>query len=394
MKQFNIIFLVSHPIQYFAPMYRAIYEREPFSGCVWYCSGHGLKGEWDQEFGTEVKWDIPVLQGYPYRFLKNHARRPSIYRFGGLINLGLIKALYRAPRSILVVHGWNYISHLLVVFFGRLFGHRVCLRAESPLSHEQNKKGIKKIIRRFFLKGFLFPLVHYFLYIGKQNKAFYLHFGVKEARLIFTPYAVDNDRFHEASHRLKNEGENLRKELGLPLDKKIILFSGKYIPKKRPMDLLQAFAKTGNCDAALVFMGEGTLRTEMEQFIKANELKDVYLTGFINQSEVVKYYALADLFVMCSEYGETWGLSTNEAMNFSLPLLLSDLTGSANDLVVPNANGEVFKTGSVDELAQKLHQMLTLPDRQLKNMGRFSRQHIQKYSYEQIINGIKTVAGI
>ncbi|RME13221.1 MAG: glycosyltransferase family 1 protein, partial [Bacteroidetes bacterium] len=39
-------------------------EEGSFELEVWYCSAHGLKGEVDREFGTSVKWDIPVLEGY------------------------------------------------------------------------------------------------------------------------------------------------------------------------------------------------------------------------------------------------------------------------------------------------------------------------------------------
>jgi hypothetical protein len=44
----------------------------------------------------------------------------------------------------------------------------------------------------------------------------------------------------------------------------------------------------------------------------------------------------------------------NESINFNLPLVLSDLTGCADDLVIPNSNEFVFETGNITELAAKI----------------------------------------
>ena len=386
----RVLFLNSHPIQYFAPLYQEISHRENFSLKVLYCSKHGLAGEKDEEFGVEVKWDLPVLAGYDHEFLKNHSPRPSIYGFAGLINLGIFFRLMRAPKSILVVHGWGYLTNILALLAGKMTGHVVCLRGESPDSHEKIRPVSAK--RRFFFGKILFPLADYILCIGKENKAFYQLYGVPEERLIFSPYAVDNQRFLKNFETLHPQREALRKALGLPVDKRIILFSGKYIDKKRPLDLLHAFERCRQRESAcLVFMGDGALRGEMEQFIREKKLGNVVLTGFVNQSKVPEYYAVADIFVMCSHVGETWGLSTNEAMNFRLPLLLSDLTGSAADLVVPGENGWVFKTFDVEALAEKLDALLALPAEELSRMGAFSQKRVEQYSYRQIIESLETV---
>lgn len=386
----RVLFLNSHPIQYFAPLYQEISRRDGFTLKVFYCSKHGMEGEKDEEFGVEVKWDLPLLAGYMHEFLKNHSPKPSIYGFAGLINLGLIARLWREPKSILVVHGWGYVSNLGAIFFGKMAGHVVCLRGESPASHERIRPASG--LRRFFLKKILFRFVDYFLYIGQENRAFYRMYGVPEDRLVFAPYSVDNQRFLKNFETLHPQREQLKKALGLPPGKRIVLFSGKYIDKKRPLDLLHAFARSRQQGSAcLVFMGDGALRGEMERFIRTQKLENVVLTGFVNQSKVAEYYAVADIFVMCSQEGETWGLSANEAMNFRLPLLLSNLTGSSADLIVPAENGWVFKTGDVEALAEKLDTLLSLPSEELSRMGEVSQKRVQQYSFQQIVEGLETV---
>ena len=138
-----------------------------------------------------------------------------------------------------------------------------------------------------------------------------------------------------------------------------------------------------------VFVGEGHLRGQMEQFIKDNDLqKNVLLTGFINQSLMPHYYIAADLYVMCSGMYETWGLSTNEALCFGLPIVLSDMVGSAYDLI--DGNGFMYPCGNVDALAQHIETVFSLPENELQTMRERSLAIVKNYSYDKIIAAIKT----
>jgi len=391
---------------------------------VWYCSDESIRGEIDKGFETLVKWDIPLLEGYPFRFFRNYSWKPSIYSgFWGLINLGILKELVKTKKSIVWVHGWANFINIATIIFAKLRGNKVFLRGENPLNQELLKSGTNRLIKKVFLQYFLFKLIDNFLYIGKQNKAFYKYYGVKEDQFIFAPYSVDNDRFQRAALELLPRKDVLRKELGLPVDAKIILYSGKYLPKKRPMDLLKAYqlltseeirtpqdiqhfniinkeAITNNQNKnpksnviekppitcyALVMAGDGALRPQIERYISETGLRNVFLTGFINQSDIVKYYAIADVFVMCSDQGETWGLSVNEAMNFDLPLVVSDLTGCASDLVT-ESTGLIFQTGNIKELAGSIKSIFG------NKTG--SQVHIKNFSYQQIVKNIYGATGM
>ncbi len=355
----KVIFINSHPIQYFAPLYKYLNIEGLTTEC-WYCSDENFKGHLDKQFGVNVKWDIPLLEGYPNRFFKNRAPRPSIYNgFFGLFNPGMALALFKEKKSLIVVHGWAYLTSVLVIICARMAGHHVCLRGESPLDQELLKSRQSLIFKKLVLGKFLFSFVNTFLFIGKKNKAFYQFFGVQEKKLIFVPYCVDNDRFAEAYRSLKSLKAQLRNELQIPVESKVILFSAKYILKKRPLDLLKSFHLLNDAKSYLVMVGDGELRQEMEKFIAVNNMKNVLLAGFVNQSSIVKYYTIADAFVLCSGRGETWGLSVNEALNFNLPVVVSDICGCATDLVVKSENGFTVKSGDVEELAYALKQVMT-----------------------------------
>lgn len=140
-----------------------------------------------------------------------------------------------------------------------------------------------------------------------------------------------------------------------------------------------------------MFMGDGELRSEMEAYIRDHQLSNVLLTGFVNQAQIPMYYAAADVFAMCSDTGETWGLSTNEAMNLALPLLLSDQVGCATDLLEDGANGLSYPMGDVAALAQNLQKLLT-DNAFRKKAGRRSLEIVRQYSYDEVIRNLLSIA--
>lgn len=386
----RFIFLLSHPIQYFSPLFVEMAKQPDFDLLVLYCSDENVKGHIDKGFGVEVKWDIPLLEGYNYKFLKNNSWKPSIFKgFFGLINFEIFKVLRNEKDSFLVIHGWNYFTHFFAIIIGRILGLKICIRGDNPYNQEILKNKKLLLLKKILLGKFLFKFIHYFLYVGKQNKEFYKYYSVPEQKLFFTPHAVDNERFRAEYEKYKDKKWVLRKELGLPLDKKIILTSGKYIPIKRPMDLLKAFNLLSDENTALVFLGDGELRSEMEAYIKINKLKNVLLTGFKNQSEVGKYFAAADVFVLPST-SETWGLVVNEAMNFGLPIILSDQIGCREDLLQDGQNGFLFECTNILDL--KLKMQILISDNHMRDiLGRESLRILDKYSFLSIINSLSTL---
>ncbi len=383
-----LIFVNSHPVQYFAPLYKYL-NQNGLPTKAWYCSDESIKGGLDVQFGVQVKWDIPLLEGYDSVFLKNHSWKPSHFKgFFGLMNLGVIRQLSKEPRSIIIVHGYHYFTHMMVLLLAKTFGHTLCYRFELPLIHEKSRKKWVVGLRKFFLKNIILRQVDYFLYIGTGNFKFYKHLGVPDRKLVFCPYSVDNSRFQAAKLELAPAVPQIRKTLGIPTPDKVILYSGKYIQKKRPMDVLKAFHQIGDPRCWLVMIGDGNLREEMEKYIADNGVKQVILTGFINQSKVVDYYAMSDVFVMASSVGETWGLSVNEALNFNLPVVVSDFTGSSADLVKNGDNGYTYETGNVTDLADRLRRVIR---GELTNETN-GQDLANTYSYHTILKNLQTLS--
>lgn len=371
-------------------MYAEMSRNENLNITVLYCSRQGAEAALDRQFNAELRWDIPMLEGYRAVFLKNYAPRPTLYSFWGLQNWGITAHLWRSPKSVLVINGWGYFINLFAIVAAKLMGHSVCLRGESPMLLERQKTARSLRFRKVALGKLLFRFVDYFLYIGQQNKQFYQSYDVPESKLVSSPYAVDNRRFQDFLPKNDVDKKSLRRELGLPETKILILYSGKYIAKKRPLDLLEASLLLPADKCAIVMMGEGELRPVMETFIQKHQLQNIVLTGFVNQAEIPKYYATSDVLAMCSNANETWGLAVNEAMNLGLPVVLSDHVGCAEDLVEEGINGFSYPMGDVTILAEKLNRLLTDADFREK-AGRKSLEIIGRYSYRQIIENLENL---
>lgn len=383
----QVIFINSHPIQYFVPLYQFL-NRYGITTACWYCSDENVNGHFDRQFGKNIDWDIPLLEGYSFRFFRNWARKPSIYNgFFGLINPGLWWALVKHPPAVVVVHGWASLTNVVSIIISRLRGHTVCLRGESPWNQELLKTRMNRVLKSILLQTFLFKWPNYFLYIGNQNRMFYERMGVSRQKLIFAPYAVDNSRFQSESAIWKRERTALRESLNLQPDATIYLFCAKLIEKKRPQDLISAFARVVNPNKMLVLVGEGELRTTLERQIDVLGLRNVKLVGFVNQSEIAKYYAAADIFVMTSGIGETWGLSVNEAMNFGMPIVVSNVAGCASDLVQEGETGFTYPCGDVAALHFALEHVQRLVHQNQ------SIKWINRYSFQTIADGLAPIVG-
>jgi glycosyltransferase involved in cell wall biosynthesis len=205
------------------------------------------------------------------------------------------------------------------------------------------------------------------------------------------PYAVDNDWFRSRAEAAAVGRDSLRAELGLAPGQPVILYAAKFIARKKPDDLIEAYAAIARDPAlrapALVFVGDGEMRPALEARAKALGLGGVRFAGFRNQSALPAFYDLCDVFVLPSRL-EPWGLVINEVMNAGRAVIASDEVGAAIDLVQDGENGFVFPAGDVAALADRLRR--TLQDPALcRRMGERSRAIIGRWGFAEDVDGLK-----
>lgn len=391
----KLAFLISHPIQYYAPLFRALAAHRDVDLTVYFATRYGIDEQKDPEFGTTFKWDIPLLEGYNFVFLKNYSptpHNPSSPLW--TVAPGIVSALRREKYDAIYIHGYNQVSHWLGFIGAWLSRTPIIFHGESILS--SSTPSFKKILKNLILKP-LFGTFSAFLPIGTKNKEFYELYGVSVEKLFLAPYSVDTKYFIDQAEVLKNKKAQFRLKENIPENANVILFSGKLIEKKRPLDLLLAYElfikknKEGVNPTFLVFVGDGPLRKSLEKYALEKKLINTRFVGFKNQSEISKYYSLSNLFVLPSGAGETWGLVVNEAMCFSLPIIVSNIVGCGKDLVEKGVNGNIFSVGNANELADVIQEIFQ-NEKKAKRMGEQSRKKIETWTIAETVEGFYNAA--
>ena len=396
----RLAIFTSHPIQYQAPYFRALADAPDVEPTVFFGSAHGSVAAHDRGFGTSVKWDTPLLEGYRHVMLQNAAVRPDVSRFLG-VRLGRGSGIPDlASFDACLVFGWHTLAHLQAI--RAAIGARVplLLRGESTLARRprdarraQLRAALWLPVRERLYRR-VFAQVAAFLATGTRNAEFYRHFRVPADRIYWAPYCVDNSHFALSSKARLAARFEVRASLGLADSTLVFICAAKLIEQKRPLDVLAAFAR---CPAAirershLVFVGDGALREAVAR--AATELgvrARVTITGFVNQSAMPAWYAAGDALILASDTMETWGLVVNEAMAAGLPVVVSDAVGCAPDLVEQGENGLIFPLGDVDALAACMARVAALDERERAEWGACSRRRVADFSIDQLVTATRT----
>jgi glycosyltransferase involved in cell wall biosynthesis len=350
----RVAIVVSHPIQHFVHLYRALAEQPELDLLVIYASDIGARSYYDKDMGTEIAWKTDLLSGYRHIFLPE-ASSIMATGFWTVNNPSVVAKLGEFGPDVVQLHGYAQMTLLRALVWCKLKGVPVLLWSDSSLLFQRSflKKAAKKIVISALMRAFSGVLT-----TGDNNEAYYRNYGVPSKRLFRCPFTVDKTLFPaalDAKHRFRKE---LREKYGISLDAFLILFVGKLIPLKRPKDILQAVKqmRTEGFESrvAVFFAGSGVLMSELRDFATENHLQAVF-GGFINVDILPSIYAMADVLVFPSDR-EAYGLSAREAICLGLPLIVSDQIGCVgpSDVARPHENAIVYPAGDVEALAEAI----------------------------------------
>ena len=377
MKRLAVV--ASHVIQYQDPFFRRLAADPEVDVTVFYCSRAGAEVYRDADMGTSLRWDIELLQGYRHVFLRNFGRGDGYTR---LINPSIVTKV-AGYDAVLLFLGWGTITSLLAIAACRATGTPFFLYGDSSFPPEV--KTWRDRVRAAFLRG-VCRLASGFMVSGVLNAAYYAHYGADPKRFFLLPWAIDNERFAEASRFAPGEREAMRARFGIGNGQTAFVFSAKLVARKDPMTLLRALARMPQRDrAVVVFLGHGELREPLEAFAREQSL-NVRFAGFVNQADLPKHYAMCDVFVLPSVY-EPRGAVINEAMACGLPVVVTDRCGSLGDIVLEGENAFVYPAGDDAALVRAMDALMD--DALRARMGQRSREIIATWDYARGVEGVK-----
>ena len=380
MKKLAII--TTHPIQYNAPIFALLTARGKVQVKVFYTWGESvLDNKYDPGFDKNISWDIPLLNGYEYSFIKNISADPGSHHFKGINNQTLINDIEKWKADTILVYGWAFKSHLKAMryFHGRI---PVFFRGDSTtLGKKQN---LKFVARKYFLR-WVYRHVDKAFYVGTYNKRYYLQNGLKEHQLIFAPHAVDNERFADERGIFQMQANEWRKKLGINPNDLVLVYAGKLEPIKNLGWLIETIRQLNELPVKILLVGNGPLEKELKE-MASGDSRFIFI-DFQNQQQMPVVYRLGSVFILCS-HSETWGLSINEAMASGRAILASETFGCISDLVKNSVNGYVFSLMNPEDLIHKIR-ILAGDGALAKRMGAESLKIIYDWNFEKVCKAIE-----
>jgi glycosyltransferase involved in cell wall biosynthesis len=374
--------LTTHPIQYQAPLFRALAERTDLT--VYFAHRQTPEGQAGAGFGVAFEWDVPLLDGYEHHFLQNVAGDPSPLTFRGCDTPEIDAIIRRRSFDAFLVGGWFNKSYLQAIYACKRAGTPLLVRGDSQL--QTPRSPLKRIVKNILFRAFL-RVFDRCLYVGERSRAYYRHYGVGPEKLVFSPHFVDNAFFASRAERVDRLAE--RERMQIEPDESAILFVGKFIPEKAPLGILQAarILKDRGRRPVCVFVGGGPLEAEIRRVSEEAGVRTIF-AGFKNQSELPPLYRAADVLVLPS-ISETWGLVVNEGFACGLPAVVSNGAGCAPDLITDGETGASFDAGDTDGFADALEQVLDI-DRERTRSA--TRERIARYSVDAAADGVVKAA--
>ncbi len=287
------------------------------------------------------------------------------------VNYGLNKI----NPDVVVISGYSEPGMLFALLWG-IFHDRPTILLSPSKEDDKSRKWWKEKLKVFIVEKYTSSLVG-----GKAHKEYLIKLGIPEKAIFFGYNVVGNNIFHP---------DNIR-HLPNPLTKPYFFAINRFVTKKNLTLLINAYAEyrkiKGDLSWDLVLSGDGKLRPQIEKQINTlNLINFIHLPGFLQQEELLPYFAHANCFVHAS-IQEQWGLVVNEAMAAGLPVIVSNRCGCFEDLVMEGINGFGFDPQDQQALTQLMLKMSS-EEVDLIAMGEASSQHIQKYSPDYFAQGL------
>lgn len=392
-RPWRVAIVVSHPIQYFAPLFRELASRPSIELEVIYGSRRGLDSYVDPGFGgEEISWDMDLLGGYSSTFLRDDIT--EVGTRGDLRSVRIINALKDHRPDAVIVHGYASTDVLSALAVSKALGSCTLMRADS--NSKKERSSLRSLIRRPLIRA-IFRMVDAGLAIGTRNATYYRQCGLKESQIFEAPFSVDTEYFGNGQFEEEINRRSFLQSHGLEPDRITILFASKMVPWKRPADIIDAIEKLSprlRRQLQVVMVGDGPLRRHLEEKSRAVSMPFVF-PGFINQSKLPSWYAASDLFVLPSSR-EAWGLVINEAMAAGTPVVATRQAGATIDLVDYGETGFVYDAGDVGSLSGIFAAVARQPQR-LQKMSRRVEQKISNWTLSATADGylhaINTLCG-
>ena len=176
-----------------------------------------------------------------------------------------------------------------------------------------------------------------------------------------------------------------------PRTDNLIVFLGRMVEEKQIDKLIRAFAKLDPAlDAKLEIVGGGDQEGKLKALASSLGVSaKVKFTGYVDEAYLRNALTRATVFAMPS-IAELQSISTMEAMASGLPIVAANAMALPH-LVHDGENGFLFEPGNVDEIAEKLTTVLTMPEDELLEFKKASLRLIEAHDIQRTLDTFESL---
>jgi glycosyltransferase involved in cell wall biosynthesis len=362
---FRLGVVFTHPTQHHGPLWKKLNEQPSLSVKVFYlCNENQTSGD-ILLGGNSEPWDVDLLSGYEYDYLKDLSGRVPSQQKKNVISPELFSYLTSDNFDAIFMQSFVNYSYRLTALLCKLRGIPLIMQNDATIMSDGRYSRSRQIVMAI-LYPWMLNLADYWLSCGDHNEIHLRHYGVADKKIVRGCHPVDGERFEQSIRQNQDEIQKIRQELSWNEETLIYGFAGKYIERKNPFEFIEAIEKAHQRDPRVrgIMIGGGDLESEINQRLRQLRNAEVINLGFVNQAKIPLYYAAMDVFVVTS-WIDPHPLVVSEAMVSGTPPILSDRCGNwgYNDTVRHRYNGLVYPCGNSDVLANGMLEMTDLETR-------------------------------
>ena len=358
---YKYILIADYPAPWREKVYEIVHQRLGDEFHVVYCTQKETRRLWTFPLGNHPKTFLRVLT----LKTKNGERffSPGIVPF----------LLQHRPRVLI---GFSLYPTVLTGFIvGRLLRSKSVVFADTWLGRDRNITRIQKATRRTVYSQF----GDAFIGASEQTLHMFRHYrpDVMDNCLFISSLCADNDYFFRCL-----QGANQEEK------KYDIVFSGRIAPEKNPLFFADVACKLrahlGNCRALILGDGDEELKQAMFRTLAEGKVTYDY-PGFVEHARLPYYYSQGKVLLFPTS-GDCWGVVLNEAMVCGLPVVTTEWTAAAGELVLDGKNGYILPMVS-DEWVKRISALLKSKE-MLHSFSRCSKETVGSFNFQKAASGI------
>jgi glycosyltransferase involved in cell wall biosynthesis len=350
------------PTPWREPVFERVYEKLAGAVQVAYFKNNEKRRLWTFTMGKHPKTilkAITLTAGETERFF----------------NPGIVPLLLRQrPRVALVFASMKDPSGWLAVALCRLLGTKIALLDDSWLGRNRDTGRARQWVRQLVYNRF----GDAFVGASQRTLEMFRQYNsrIQDAQCFLSHLVADNDYFEE---RLAGRQAERRFD---------VMFSGRVVKVKNPVFFATVCAgirdRLGKCCVLVIGAGDADLMMQMKSLCRQHGVEAEF-AGFIPHEALPEYYAQSRLLLLPTS-GDCWGVVINEAMAAGTPVITTEWTAAAGELVLHERNGYVLPLN--EQVWVSAASELLSNDSKWQSFSQCARQTVKEFNYDRAAAGI------